>query len=327
MQLWTIFGRPGHAVTAAASLLPCIRLIARSVRPSSGTLRAGGSANKESRLASEERMRSAMHVRLICFEPGSRLKKLAIFSDIALRTPSLSTPRLIFPCCVKSPPSILEDFYEVGGGHRTHDCAKANGRRRYRDGSYLLRAFSRGVGDLEIRDVPISAVALFVNAGLSPYGRHKRYCLLRQLFQYWTARGELLASPMPSAPPKVRDTFVPYVYTRVELRKLLDATSLSQQMSWCSMSAGTFRTLLLFLYGTGMRLGEALRLEYPDLDLANAVIRIEETKFYKSRLVPIGQDVHQLLVQHLADRPARPACQKRVSEQTVRADCTADCGE
>ena len=33
------------------------------------------------------------------------------------------------------------------------------------------------------------------------------------------------------------------------------------------MSEATFRTLLLFLYGTGMRLGEALRLRLMDVDL------------------------------------------------------------
>jgi site-specific recombinase XerD len=70
------------------------------------------------------------------------------------------------------------------------------------------------------------------------------------------------------------------------------------------MSGATFRTLLLFLYGTGMRLGEALRLRLMDVDLSVGLITIRDTKFYKSRLVPLGRDVRKLLQQYL-EMPAR----------------------
>lgn len=68
----------------------------------------------------------------------------------------------------------------------------------------------------------------------------------------------------------------------------------------CLITAVTFRVLLLLLYGTGMRLGEALRLRLADVDLAQDLIRIRETKFYKTRLVPIGKDVHRVLEKYLA---------------------------
>jgi integrase/recombinase XerD len=85
---------------------------------------------------------------------------------------------------------------------------------------------------------------------------------------------------------------------------------LSQQKDWCAISAQTFRTLLLFLYGTGLRVGEALRLEYRHINLADAVVKVEQTKFYKSRLVPVGPDIRQILTQHLARRKAGNAsCQ------------------
>jgi integrase len=49
-----------------------------------------------------------------------------------------------------------------------------------------------------------------------------------------------------------------------------------------------------------MRVGEALRLRMVDVDLDNSVITIRETKFYKSRLVPLGRDVVRLLREYLA---------------------------
>lgn len=66
------------------------------------------------------------------------------------------------------------------------------------------------------------------------------------------------------------------------------------------MSAATFRTLLLFLYGTGMRVSEALRLRLMDVDLQRGVVTIRGTKFYKSRFVPLGPDV-----QHVVERCLR----------------------
>jgi site-specific recombinase XerD len=50
-----------------------------------------------------------------------------------------------------------------------------------------------------------------------------------------------------------------------------------------------YRTLLLLLYGSGMRIGEALRLVLQDVDLSEQVITVRDTKFFKTRLVPIGR--------------------------------------
>lgn len=69
------------------------------------------------------------------------------------------------------------------------------------------------------------------------------------------------------------------------------------------MSAVTFRTLLLVLYGTGIRIGEALRLLIADVNLDDRLITIRGTKFYKSRFVPIGCDVHQVLQKYLDTSP------------------------
>lgn len=63
-----------------------------------------------------------------------------------------------------------------------------------------------------------------------------------------------------------------------------------------------YRTLLLLLYGTGMRIGEALRLTVRDVDLAERVITVRCTKFFKTRLVPIGPKLADELAAHLERR-------------------------
>src|SRR5262249_14117717 len=67
-----------------------------------------------------------------------------------------------------------------------------------------------------------------------------------------------------------------------------------------------YRTLLLLLYGTGMRIGEALHLTLQDVDLAERVITVRCTKFFKTRLVPIGPKLANELAAHLERRGLLP---------------------
>jgi site-specific recombinase XerD len=58
------------------------------------------------------------------------------------------------------------------------------------------------------------------------------------------------------------------------------------------------------LYGTGLRVGEVLALSAADVDLPNALLTVRDTKFYKSRLVPIGQQLAGVLTEHARRRAA-----------------------
>ena len=55
------------------------------------------------------------------------------------------------------------------------------------------------------------------------------------------------------------------------------------------------RCLLLLLYGAGLRVSEALQLKAGDVDLRQGVLTIQRTKFFKSRLVPVGPDLLRML--------------------------------
>ena len=72
------------------------------------------------------------------------------------------------------------------------------------------------------------------------------------------------------------------------------------------LDADTFRTLILLLYGTGLRRGEACRLTLADVDLSEAVLTVRDTKFYKSRLVPVGPRLADVLRTYASRRAGRP---------------------
>ena len=91
----------------------------------------------------------------------------------------------------------------------------------------------------------------------------------------------------------------PNVFSQAEVLALLAGTdTLSPRFK-----AVTWRTMIGLLAATGMRPGEACRLTLSDLDLANGVVQILESKFGKSRLIflhPTTSTVlgHYLQVRH-----------------------------
>jgi integrase/recombinase XerD len=67
-----------------------------------------------------------------------------------------------------------------------------------------------------------------------------------------------------------------------------------------------YRTLILLLYGSGLRIGEALRVTLRDVDVVERTIVVRNTKFFKTRLVPIGPKLAQELAAHVELRRQLP---------------------
>ena len=68
------------------------------------------------------------------------------------------------------------------------------------------------------------------------------------------------------------------------------------------MRAPTFRTLLTLLYGAGLRISEALRLTVADVNLAEDLLMVRKSKFYKTRLVPIPPELTAVLAAYFRQR-------------------------
>jgi site-specific recombinase XerD len=159
---------------------------------------------------------------------------------------------------------------------------------------FLLRAFNRAVGrEVEIQHVDPNRVLAFLGRPTTRYW-HDKYYALACLYRYATSRGLASWVPLPRTIPKISSQFVPYIYTHDDVRRLLEATN-SYRKIHIVLEPHTFRAILLLLYGAGLRISEALSLRMDDVDLSQAVLLIRETKFYKSRLVPIGSQLQQAM--------------------------------
>jgi integrase/recombinase XerD len=75
----------------------------------------------------------------------------------------------------------------------------------------------------------------------------------------------------------------PHLFTPDQITALLDATDALRP----ALRALTYRTLIGLLAVTGMRDGEAFQLDRADVDLDDGMLTIQDSKFGKSRQVPI----------------------------------------
>jgi integrase/recombinase XerD len=76
----------------------------------------------------------------------------------------------------------------------------------------------------------------------------------------------------------------PFIYSDADVLALIEQARLVIPQT---LRSATYQTLIGLLAATGMRIGEALRLDREDLDRTEGVLRIRESKFGKSRLVPL----------------------------------------
>jgi site-specific recombinase XerD len=177
----------------------------------------------------------------------------------------------------------------------------------FQTNTIILRAFGRAIGArADIAAVRARKVRAFLD-GTGPLTSawHVRHNALLGFYRYAVTRGYVAASPLPTVLPQRPPPFVPHIYTQDELRRLLRATD-SYQRKHSSMEPVTMRTLVLLLYGTGLRVHEAVALDRTDVDLENLLLTVRQTKFYKTRLVPFGPQLGTALAQYLARHPATP---------------------
>jgi integrase/recombinase XerD len=178
--------------------------------------------------------------------------------------------------------------------------------KRFESTQRLLRRFARQVGDVHIDKVRAQKVSEFLR-GTGPLSATwaLKYRVLSGLYRFAISRGFANGSPLPTAVPALPPQQTPYVYSADELRRLVDATS-TLYVGHSRLQAPMYRTLILLLYGSGLRIGEALRLTLRDVDVVERMITVRDTKFFKTRFVPIGPKLAQELAAHIERRRQLP---------------------
>src|SRR5450830_489180 len=149
---------------------------------------------------------------------------------------------------------------------------------RFTTEARTLKSYCRSIGDVELANVDAQGVRTFLDGSGGPVTRfwHRKLDALRGFYQFAIGRDYVTISPLPTTVPKIPMRFVPYIYSHDEVKRLLEATSSRKHKN---LSAITCRTLLLLLYGTGLRISEVLGLDMTDVDLCDGILTVRDTKF------------------------------------------------
>lgn len=119
-----------------------------------------------------------------------------------------------------------------------------------------------------------------------------RLSVVRNFARHLHAIDPVHEVPPPGVFPTEPARAVPYIYSEAEISALTAAAG--RLVS--PLRAATYETLIGLLTITGLRIGEALALDRDDVDLAAGVLRVRDSKFGKSRHVPIHASTVDALV-------------------------------
>jgi integrase/recombinase XerD len=123
--------------------------------------------------------------------------------------------------------------------------------------------------------------------------------VLRQLFVYLRRLPNRRSYPEPLWPRlPTESSFVPHFLSEKEIHRLL---ALCAHLTRPLFRATLYRALLLVLYCTGLRFGEALRLRLCDVDTRSGVLFVQEFKG-RARWVPFHRSLARELDKYLKAR-------------------------
>jgi len=135
--------------------------------------------------------------------------------------------------------------------------------------------------------------------GLKPRSRIARLNVMRGLGRYLAQTAPQTYVPV-TAGLRGTSTFRPHIYTSSEIQALLQEAS--RLTPGGALRPQTYVTLLGLLSCTGLRVSEALALRLSDVNLDEAILLIRDSKFYKTRFVPLAVDVTQALAAYATAR-------------------------
>jgi integrase/recombinase XerD len=173
----------------------------------------------------------------------------------------------------------------------------------FQTGKRYLVSFSRWLSVTDLDRVKTDDLLRYLNDSTAQVQTWRmKYHVLIRFFDFWAAREEIPYLLFPPPKPPVSPSFVPYIYSRVEVRSLV------REKEWqfrTILDPITLRTFLLFLYATGAMVGEAYALSIEDVDLKRRMVELSSKSSTRSRRIPISNDLCGVLRKYLMWRSRR----------------------
>lgn len=124
----------------------------------------------------------------------------------------------------------------------------------------------------------------------------RNFCLYRQRAQTDCFVPDLRLFPTPHQPVQ------PYIFTDADVARLLQTATTLKPAPRSPLRPEVFRLAVVLLYTTGLRRSELVRLSVGDYDPQARTLRVCESKFHKSRVLPLSLDTTREINAYLQAR-------------------------
>lgn len=168
----------------------------------------------------------------------------------------------------------------------------------------LLLAFADQHGVADLRELTASLIDAFLAS--RPRARARSFNHLVGIlgcFLDWAVTQQRLeTSPLRSTRRRETDRRLPFLFDVVQARQLLEGAAALPDNPRATGRGPTYHGIFALCYGLGLRAGEACGLHLGDVDTARQLLVVRGGKFGKSRLVPHGPRIGELLAHQVECR-------------------------
>jgi integrase/recombinase XerD len=164
----------------------------------------------------------------------------------------------------------------------------------------LLQRFVEFTARAKATYITTDLALKWANQAAEGQPRARRLAAVRRFAQYCSSSEPRTMVPPRDLLPYRYHRKDPYIYSDDEIRRLLEAAR--QLLPAKGLRPHTYATLFALYAATGMRTREALRLDRNDVDLLQGVLTIRESKFGKSRVIPLHPSTNRALQRYAKRR-------------------------
>lgn len=179
--------------------------------------------------------------------------------------------------------------------------------RKYRTEELALRLFDRFMqsnGIERLDAVTSSRIDQFLASRPRTRPRSYNHLLgvVRNFFQWLVVQGSMTINPVTACPRRNTGQRRPYLFDLDQARHLLEIVRELPDNGMAPKRGVSYETMFALLYGLGLRVGEVTRLTIGDVDLVKGRLLINNAKFSKDRLIPLGPNMTLRLKNYLLER-------------------------
>jgi integrase len=161
---------------------------------------------------------------------------------------------------------------------------------RYRGHACILSRLGRHLSKIGSKDLDAAGYDSWCRSigDNKPNSRRKAQQIVRRFCLFRARTEPKFFVPCPFSMTKQQPYVRPVIVTPKQVARMLALADTVRDQSGPPMKAAVHRIAVVLLYTAGLRMGELLRLEVTDVEDHIRVLRIRESKFHKSRLVPLS---------------------------------------